>query len=119
MKDIFDINKVFELKVTDVDQWYSDHHSEQDLADVYNLVHKLTVYYNDSIHDYEEDTQEHAEAVKSADEWGGLFDQLSDEILAVLSDHDIDSKVLDDDSLATYMGWYGYENRGGWFFKKE
>ena len=115
----FDEDRINNLTVKDVTEWYSNHHTEQDLADVYELVHEMEVYYEDCTYDYEEGTTEYNQAIKIYDEWCALFHRLEDEILAVLRSHNLNVEVLDIQALETFMSWHGYEESGGWFIKEE
>lgn len=119
MTFVFDENNFYNLKVSDVSEWYSKHHTEQDLADVYELVHRLWTYYEDCTYDYEEETPEYKNAVKRFEEWDALQNELEKDILTALRKHNINAEHLDTDALETFMGMHQYENRGGWFIKKE
>ena len=55
----FDEDTVNNLTADEVRKWYTEHHTEEDLAYVHNLVHEMWVYHEDATYDYEEDTPEY------------------------------------------------------------
>ena len=114
----FNENTIDNLKASTVTEWYSEHHTEQDLADVYELVHRMWVYYEDCTYDYDEDTPEYREAVKSFEEWNELYQKLENDIFTALRNNNINVEILDINALNTFMGLHGYVNHGGWFIKE-
>ena len=115
----FDEETVNNLTADDVRKWYTEHHTEEDLAYVHNLVHEMWVYHEDDTYDYEEDTPEYENAIKVFEEWDVLRQELDDDVLSALRKHDVDVDYLDIKALETFMNWHGYEESGGWFFKEE
>ena len=95
------------------------HHSEQDLADIYEIVHEMWVYHEDATYDYEEDTPEYEQSITVFEEWDALWQMLEEKILLVLRKHNGEIDYLDIKALDTFMDWHGYENHGGWYIKKE
>ena len=115
----FDEDMVNNLKASDVSKWYTEHHTEEDLAYVHNLVHEMWVYYEDAQYDYEEDTPEYENAIKVLDEWDALQNRLEEDIMSALKKQSINADHLDVKILDTFMSCNGYENHGGWYIKLE
>ena len=115
----FDEDMIYNLKASDVSDWYSKHHTEQDLAYVYELVHEMWVYYEDCTYDYEEDTTDYDNAIKVFEEWDALQNRLEEDIMSALKKQSINADHLDVKTLDTFMSCHGYENHGGWYIKIE
>ena len=115
----FDENMTSNLKPSAVAEWYLQHHTEQDLADIYETVHEMWVYHEDATYDYEEDTPEYEESIKVFEEWDALRQTLDDEIISAMKKRNVNVDYLDIKTLDTFMEWHGYENHGGWYIKKE
>ena len=115
----FDGKYFDQLMAAEVRNWYSEHHTEQDLADAYNLVHEAWKYHEDCTYDYEEGTPEYEESLKTFDEWDSLFRKLDRDIQKAMNKDNPDDSWLDMETLEKFMDRHGYENNGGWFFRKE
>ena len=115
----FDEHMINNLKAGDVSKWYSEHHTEQDLADIYEAVHEMWVYYEDCTYDYEEGTPDFENAMKVFEEWDALETQLEDDIMSALRKQGINADCLDIKTLDTFMNLHGWEDHGGWYIKKE
>lgn len=119
MVNIFDEDMINNLTPELVSKYYTEHHTEQDLADVYELVHEMWVYHEDCTYDYEEGTPEYDHAVQVFEQWNQLFRKLDEDIQKAMNINNPVAKWIDIETLAAFMERHGYENDGGWFVKKE
>lgn len=119
MMNIFDEDMINNLTPELVSKYYTEHQTEQDLADVYELVHEMWVYHEDCTYDYEEGTPEFENALRVFEKWDALRQMLDEEVLAALRNHNVNADYLDINTLETFMNMYGYEEHGGWFVKKD
>lgn len=119
MMNIFDEDMINNLTPELVSRYYEEHHSKQDLADVYELVHEMWVYHEDCTYDYEEGTPEYENALRVFEKWDALRQMLDEEVLSMLRNHNVNADYLDINTLETFMNMYGYEEHGGWFVKKD
>lgn len=115
----FDENMISNLKPRDVSDWYLQNHTEQDLADIYEIVHEMWVYHEDETYDYEEGTPEYEKSIATFEQWDALRQMMEKEILSTLRKHNVYVDYLDIKTLDTFMDWHGYKNHGGWYIKKE
>lgn len=115
----FDENTVSHLTADDVRKWYSEHHTEEDLAYVHELVHEMWVYHEDNTYDYEEGTPEYDKSIKVFEEWDVLRQMLDEEVLSAMRKRGVNADYLDIKTLETFMSMQGYKESGGWFFKDE
>ena len=116
--NILDQKQFYHLKPSDVREWYALHHTEKDLADAYELVHRLSAYYEDCSYDYEEDTPEFDEALRTSREWDGVMLKLENDIRAALGLSE-ENAFLCINELEVFMTRNGYEEQGGWWFRPE
>ena len=117
---ILGMKEFYDLTVEDVRDWYSRNHNEQGLADAYAVVHMEDAYAEDCIYDYEEGTEEYESALKTADAWSALYEELEEEIVRILKEDNVDvSNPGSVDTLAIFMDRYGYDNCGGWWIERK
>lgn len=108
------------LTAAEVKAYFTDKHTEKDLADAFAIVHNKFWWVEDNEYDYEDGTPEHKAARATTDEWGALMDEYKKQIFEILINEGVaipstgQIKVLE-----LFMARYGYANGNGWWIEEK
>ena len=107
------------ISASEIETYFADKQSAQDLADAYAITHNVFWWVEDNEYDFEEGSSEHKAACLITDEWGSLMKQYQSRILDVLRREGIEipdaGQVV---VLKPFMRKYGYEDQSGWWVKE-
>lgn len=103
----------------DIESYYRDKQSPQDVADAFAVVSNQFWWVEDNEYDYEEGTAEHKKACSITDEWRNLMKKYEQKIFDLLQSEGIQIPATGRISvLAPFMQKYGYSDKGGWWIKE-
>lgn len=107
------------IQPTELEAFFVDKHSAQDLADAYAITHNKFWWVEDNEYDHEESSPEHKAACLVTDERGSLMNQYKSRIFEVLRSEGIEIPHTGQIAvLIPFMRKYGYEDQDGWWVKK-
>ena len=107
------------ISASEIETYFADKHSAQDLADAYAITHNAFWWVEDNEYDFKEGSPEHKAACLITDEWGNLMKQYQSRILDVLRREGIEIPHTGQIAvLVPFMRKYGYEDHGGWWVKE-
>ena len=109
-----------EVTIEEFRAYFADKQSEQDIADAYAILHEKFVFSEDETYDYEEGTTAYEYACAVADEWGDLYDEYEQRILAILKSEGVSvPKTGYIEVIKPFMARNGYGYGDGWWIKQE
>jgi len=111
-----------DARVEEMQKIISSITTTQDLVDAYAKVENDFAIIEDEEYDYDEGTEECAEAQAVTDAWCDMMDELEERIMKIASSEGLldERKDLGPTlQLEAFMDKYGYYNTGGWWEKKE
>ena len=104
------------MTAAEVEAYYADKHSPQDLADAYAITHNQFWWVEDNEYDFEVGSPEHKAARMVTDEWCRLMQQYQERIFDILRSKGIEIPATGQIAVLTpFMKKYGYEDQGGWW----
>ena len=104
------------MTAAEVEAYYADKHSPQDLADAYAITHNQFWWVEDNEYDFEVGSPEHKAACMVTDEWCRLMQQYQERIFDILRSEGIEIPATGQIVVLTpFMKKYGYEDQGGWW----
>ena len=107
------------MTAAEVESYFADKHTGQDLADAYAVAHNQFWWVEDNRYDYQEGTPEHQAACHVTNEWRRLMNQYQEEIFAILRSEGFEiPNARQITVLAPFMKKYGYEDQGGWWIRE-
>lgn len=108
-----------DMSPTEVRTYFSDKHSEKDLADAYAITQNKFWWIEDKEYDYEDGTPEYKAACAISDEWCELMKEYESKIFEILRSEGITIPEIGSIAvLAPFMERHGYFDGNGWWIKK-
>jgi len=107
------------MTAAEIEAYYANKHSPQELADAYAITHNQFCWVEDNEYDFEIGTPEHKAACMVTDEWCRLMTQYLERILNILRSEGIEIPATGQNVVLTpFMKKYGYEDYRGWWGKE-
>lgn len=107
------------VAASDVEAFYADKCSPQDLADAYAITHNQFWWVEDNEYDFELGSPEHKAARMVTDEWRRLMEQYQEQIFDILRSEGIEIPATGQIVVLTpFMKKYGYDDYCGWWGKE-
>ena len=104
------------IPVSEIEAYFADKKSAQDLADAYAITSNAFWWIEDNEYNFEEGSPEHKAARLITDEWCRLMNQYQNRIFEVLKNEGIEIPHTGQIAvLIPFMRRYGYEDQGGWW----
>ena len=99
--------------------YFADKCTPSDLAEAYALSSNKFWWVEDNEYDFDVGTPEHSAARTVTDTWHHLMDHYKEQIFAILHSEGVAIPSTGQIAvLIPFMRKYGYEDRGGWWFKE-
>lgn len=110
---------ISDMSAAEVARYFTDKHTEADLAEAYAITHNQFWWVEDNEYDYEEGTPEHKAACAITDGWAALMDEYKKKIFEILiSEGVIIPETSQIEVLVPFMARNGYSDASGWWVKK-
>lgn len=107
------------VAASDVEAFYADKCSPQDLADAYALAHNQFFWVEDNEYDFVVGSPEHIASCVITDEWRRLMEQYQERIFDILRSEGIKIPATGQLVVLTpFMKKYGYDDYCGWWGKE-
>lgn len=107
------------ISASEIETYFADKQSAQDLADAYAITHNAFWWFEDNEYNFEEGSPEHKAACLITDEWGNLMKLYQSRILDVLRREGIEIPHTGQIGvLVPFMREYGYKDQSGWLVKE-
>lgn len=104
------------ISASEIETYFADKPSAQDLADAYAITHNAFWWVEDNEYDFEVGSPEHKAARMVTDEWCRLMRQYQERIFDILRSEGIKIPTTGQIVMLTpFMKKYGYEDQGGWW----
>ena len=107
------------MTAPEIEAYYADKHSPQNLADAYAITHNQFWWVEENEYDFEAGSPEHKAACMVTDEWCRLMKKYQERIFDILRSEGIEIPATGQIVvLVPFMKKYGYEDYGGWWGKE-
>ena len=107
------------MTAAEVEAYYADKHSPQDLADAYAITLNQFWWVENNEYDFEVGSPEHKAARMVTYEWCRLMQQYQERIFDILRREGIEIPATGQIVVLTpFMKKYGYDDHRGWWGKK-
>ena len=110
-----------ELTIEEMQQRIASIKTTQELVDAFAIASTKFVFVEDETYDYEEGTEEYAEACAVCDAWIEMMDKLEEQVMKKAAEEGLLNMQPDIGTIAQVEGFmkkYGYIDGNGWWIKE-